>query len=77
MGTRTKEGRTTRGVIYNMNRWRVTMIDTANAEVYSEIVEYYGFPSHLSDPYCGMNGRTGSIVRVEKVMIPTPTNEYQ
>jgi hypothetical protein len=58
-----------------MSKWRITCVDTVNGEVYSEEQECFGLPT-LTDPYCGMNGRNGIVLRVEKILLPSEMNTY-
>ena len=60
-----------------MSKWRVTLADTTNGEVYSIEEDGYSFPTHLSDPYSGNDRdglyRTGIILRVEKILYESRT----
>ena len=59
-----------------MNKFKITMLDNTNGEIFVEYMEIYGWPA-FCDPYCGTSGRTGFIIRVEKSLTPTQENIYR
>lgn len=58
-----------------MNRYRITLIDTANGEIFTEYMEQFGWPA-IVEPYCGTSGRCGMILKIEKSMTPAQGNRY-
>lgn len=59
-----------------MNKFRITMIDSMDGEVYTEHLEIHGWPV-IADPYIGISGRTGYVIKIEKLLIPSMENIYQ
>ena len=59
-----------------MKIWIIVMIDNATGEIYSEEIECYGFPA-ITEPYCGISGRQGTILRVNRVLKPNENNRYR
>lgn len=53
-------------------KWRVTCINNTTGEIFTCEEDYFGFPSHICEPYSGTDRtgayQTGLILRVEKIL---------
>ena len=52
-----------------MNKILITMVDTTNGEVFTDMIEMWGWPA-IAEPYASSSGRLGIVLRMEKVLVP-------